>query len=634
MRQEQPIRILIVEDERIVARDLQQTLAELDYDAFAIASSAEQAIARASETCPDLVLMDIRIRGNLDGIATAQILRERFGVPVIYLTAHSDNATLERAKITEPHGYLIKPVKPAELRSAIEVSLYRHAMELRLRERERWFSTTLCSIADAVISVDLAGNVTFVNPAGEALMGCKSENALGRPANEILRLLDEHDKLRLDTPLDVVLRERREVQMFDGNLMTASSEIRAISDSAALVQDAGKTLGAVMVFRDTTEQKRLQKQLEVSDRLSALGMMAAGVTHEVNNPLAVISANAEYVIGELTEIAATGVAPLEESLVALRDLVASADRISKIVSDLRTFSRPESRAAGLVDVNRMMAWAVRSTASELKHRAMLATDLHEVPHVYADETRLGQVIVNLLVNAAHAIEPGHVEDNRVSIATYVNQDRVVIEVRDSGRGMSPEVVERVFEPFFTTKSTQTGVGLGLAISHGIVASLGGHIHVESQEGVGSLFRVLLPIATRTSDAVTASAVDLGQARHARILIIDDEPMVLSALRRTLEIGHTVVCAERARAGIAALDGARFDLILCDLAMPDMTGVELYEWLVENRPEDARRVLFMTGGAITQAVDDFMRSVPNRCVDKPFVVSELLATIQRVLASLD
>ena len=236
MRQEHPVRILIVEDERIVARDLQQTLVELDYDVFAIASSAEQALARASETCPDIVLMDIRIRGNLDGIATAQILRDRFGVPVIYLTAHSDDATLERAKITEPHGYLIKPVKPAELRSAIEVSLYRHAMELRLRERERWFSTTLCSIADAVISVDLAGNVTFVNPAGEALMGCKSEDALGRPANEILRLLDEHDNLQLDTPLDVVLRERREVQMFDGNLMTASREIRAISDSAALIK--------------------------------------------------------------------------------------------------------------------------------------------------------------------------------------------------------------------------------------------------------------------------------------------------------------------------------------------------------------------------------------------------------------
>src|SRR6266545_2937465 len=134
--------ILIVEDEGIVAKDLQQTLGELGYDAFAVAFSAEDAIARASERCPDLVLMDIRIKGGRDGIATAEILKARFGVPVVYLTAHADEGTIERAKKTEPFGYLLKPVKAAELRSVIEVSLYKHEMERRLKHRERWFSTT------------------------------------------------------------------------------------------------------------------------------------------------------------------------------------------------------------------------------------------------------------------------------------------------------------------------------------------------------------------------------------------------------------------------------------------------------------------------------------------------------------
>ena len=636
----QATRIMIVEDERIVARDLQMTLIELEYDAYAIAASAEQALARASETCPDLVLMDIRIQGTLDGISTAQILRERFGVPVVYLTAHSDDATLERAKVTEPHGYLIKPVKATELRSAIEVSLYKHAMELRLRERERWFATTLCSIADAVIAVDLAGRVTFINPAAETLLGCTSEGALGRPASEIVRLLDEHENPTHETPLDVVLRERRHIHTFDGNLLAASSEVRAISDSAALVQDAGKTLGAVMVFRDTTEQKRLQKQLEISERLSALGMMAAGVTHEVNNPLAVVSANAEYVIMELVELVkdpalASVAVRLGESLLALRELEASADRITKIVSDLRTFARPQahSAAAGLVDVNRTIAWAVRSTSHELKHRALLSTDLHDVPPVFADETRLGQVVVNLLVNAAHAIAPGRAESNRVSIATRVDSlDRVVIEVRDTGHGMAPAVVARVFDPFFTTKDS-SGVGLGLAISHGIVASLGGHIYVESQEGLGSLFGVLLPAAPRLAPQLDSPPALEADQRSARILVIDDEPLVLSSVRRTLELVHSVSCVDSAKRGIELIERERFDLILCDLGMPEMTGVELYEWIVRVRPQDARRVIFMTGGAITAELADFVRSVPNRCVDKPFGIADLLSSVQQALATL-
>src|ERR1043165_1408870 len=163
--------VLIVEDERIFAEDLQDSLTELGYDAFAIASSADEAVEQIAERCPDIVLMDIRIKGALDGIETAALLRKQFDVPVIYLSANTDRATLMRANTTQPYGYLLKPVKEAELLSALEVSLHRHAVERRLRQRERWFSTTLRSIADAVVTVDLGGTVTFMNPAAERLSG-------------------------------------------------------------------------------------------------------------------------------------------------------------------------------------------------------------------------------------------------------------------------------------------------------------------------------------------------------------------------------------------------------------------------------------------------------------------------------
>ncbi|HEV7553935.1 MAG TPA: response regulator, partial [Kofleriaceae bacterium] len=179
--------VLIVEDERIVAKDLQQTLNGMGYDAFAIASSADEALRRASERCPDIVLMDIRIKGARDGIETATILRERHDVPIIYLTAHADEATIDRARNSEPYGYLMKPVKLAELRSAIEVSIHRHEMERRLRERERWFSTTLQSIADAVVAVDSSGNINFMNGAAETLTGVVAADAVGHPWDDVRR---------------------------------------------------------------------------------------------------------------------------------------------------------------------------------------------------------------------------------------------------------------------------------------------------------------------------------------------------------------------------------------------------------------------------------------------------------------
>ena len=175
MRSEPTLSVLIVEDERIVAIDLQQTLSRMGYDAFAIASSADEAMRRASERRPDVVLMDIRIKGDRDGVETAALMRQQFEVPIVYLTAHADDATVERAKHTEPYGYLLKPVKSAELRSVLEVSLYKHAMERKLRERERWFSTTLRSIADSVVAVDTAGNVIFMNSAARRLRAWRSK---------------------------------------------------------------------------------------------------------------------------------------------------------------------------------------------------------------------------------------------------------------------------------------------------------------------------------------------------------------------------------------------------------------------------------------------------------------------------
>jgi two-component system cell cycle sensor histidine kinase/response regulator CckA len=245
--------ILVVEDELVVAKDLQRTLSSLGYNVPTTAASAEDALRMASKRCPDVVLMDIRIRGELDGIETASIFRSRFDVPVIFLTAYADAETVARAKAAEPHGYLLKPVKKEDLRSAVEIALYKHVMERRLRERERWFATTIRSIGDAVIATDAAGQITFMNPVAELLSGWRMEDAKGRSLADILQLVDEFTKKAIENPIARALREGRVVNV-EGVAVSREGHQRTIADSAAPIRnDSGDIMGAVFVFRDVSD---------------------------------------------------------------------------------------------------------------------------------------------------------------------------------------------------------------------------------------------------------------------------------------------------------------------------------------------------------------------------------------------
>jgi len=635
--------ILIVEDERIVARDLQETLRDLGYDAFAIATSADEAIVRASQRCPDVVLMDIRIKGQRDGIEAADILRREFGVPVVFLTAHADDATIERAKRVEPHGYLMKPVREMELRCAIEVALYRHEMEKRLRERERWFSTTLRSIADAVVMVDLAGNITFMNPVAETLTNTTLASALGRPAREVLRLVDTETGVRAESPLDDVLRQHKAVFLREALLQTEGQPVCIISDSTAPVLDDGQMLGAVMVFRDITQQKLIQKQLELSDRLASLGTMAAGVAHEVNNPLAVIVMNASIVATELTILREqVGALPVEltndsgrrfdEALLAQQDLQAAANRIGTIISDLKIFSRPVEQVAGTADIARTIDQAVRSVAFELQYRAEVVMHLVAVPNAQVDETRLTQVLVNLLINAGQSICPGHPGDHQITVSTHADsKGQIVIEVRDTGAGIPPAVLAHIFEPFFTTKPVGVGTGLGLSICHGIVKSMGGNISIESEVGKGTVVRLSLPPVILVPSRLVENRMPATlPTRRGRILVVDDETMILRTIGRVLK-HHSVVCSSSVPEALDYIaTGEPFDVILSDVMMPHISGIQFYETLLGRSPDLARRIVFLTGGALTSKTEDFLRSVNNHRIEKPFSNKDLVDVVGKLV----
>jgi two-component system cell cycle sensor histidine kinase/response regulator CckA len=629
--------ILVVEDERVVARDIQRSLVDLGYLVPATASSAEQAIRLASQRCPDLVLMDIRIKGERDGIEAATILRKRFDVPIVYLTAYADEPTVERAKLTQPFGYLMKPVKTYELRSAVEIALFKHEMDKQLRDRERWLSMTMRSIGDAIISTDAAGRINYMNPVAEALTGWSAAQAQGRMSEEILRLVRD-DRLRtpIANPLQVALDEGRPLSV-DGVLVRTAGQEHFISDSTApIVGDGGSVLGAVMVFRDVGDQRRLQRQLELADRLATVGTMAAGIAHEVNNPLTFILSNITFVLEEIRGRLGEPGAPawLKELEAALADAEEGTKRIEKIVADLKTFTRPPADAAETADLNEVLNWSLAVAGHELVSKGQVVRQLGDVPPVDASSARLGQVFVNLIMNAAQALDPARRTTNEVVLTTRTDpQGRAVAEIRDTGCGMTREVMAQAFDPFFTTKPATQGTGLGLSVSHGIVESFGGTIVFESQPGKGTLARVVLPPGqpqapkTQTIDAAAAAVV----GPRGYLLIVDDEPLLRSALRRVLGTQHATTCPKTFADALAlVVGGMRFDLILCDLMASGQAGAAFYGEILRQDPEQARRMIFLTDGTVSPRMVDFLSSIPNRRIGKPCDMPLLRGLVNELL----
>ncbi|MEO8552414.1 MAG: ATP-binding protein, partial [Kofleriaceae bacterium] len=363
-----------------------------------------------------------------------------------------------------------------------------------------------------------------------------------------------------------------------------------------------------------------------------LGQMVAGVAHEINNPLAYVSANLQILATELPKILYDEGTPRfsrDELEAVLTDAQEGAQRVSAIVRDLRTLARTEDNAIGPVDVLLVLASSIKMTHNEMRHRARVVQTYAEVPPVNANASRLGQVFLNLLVNAAHAIEDGHVEANEIRVRVHADPSRVYVEVEDTGVGIPANVLPRIFDPFFTTKPAGVGVGLGLSICDRIVESFGGTITVTSKLGFGSTFRVALPIASQISLALTEEHPVPIQPR-SRILMIDDEPAVGRSIRLLLAPEHEVINVTRALDGIALLEsGEAFDVILCDVMMPEMSGIELHEQLVARFPTYSRRIIFMTGGAFTQQARDALEQLGAPRLEKPFSEPALRAAIALV-----
>ena len=385
------------------------------------------------------------------------------------------------------------------------------------------------------------------------------------------------------------------------------------------------------------ERRREPARLAQAERMAALGTLAAGMAHEINNPLTYVLLHlrqAADLLGGLTggphEAVARQLAPL------IAGATEGSERIHSITTGIRAFSRVNDERPLPVDLRAVVDAAVRLVAHEIRQRAQLTCEHAEAPAVLISEGHIGQVLLNLLTNAVQAIPAGDAAAHEIRIRTGVAADGwAQVEVTDTGHGIPDHVLGRIFEPFFTTKPVGQGTGLGLSISHGIVKSAGGRIEVSSAAGRGTTFRVALPPMRARADAPApadrgvatelrpARAAPAPEPRRRRVLVVDDEPGVLEAIRRLLAREHDVTTASSGRLALELLaNEGSFDLILCDLNMPELGGMQVHGELVRTRPELASRIVFMSGGVFTEASRAFLDTVDCPVLAKPFDPDEL------------
>ncbi len=531
----------------------------------------------------------------------------------------------------------------------------------------------LRSLADMLLVVDGRGIVIKANEAAGRAFGADEEKLVGRSVISLLEDRGCDDDAAED--LEQVVK-RGEARTIETHLEVAGgARIQAMIACSRLHQERAM----VLTIRDVTEQRRaakLEKELELAaerarlqtslaqaDRMASVGKLAAGVAHEINNPLAYVMINLESLgedlprvaevikryrdfarkegakdltlLGEDREMAQPEM--LDDILDRVEESMDGARRVRNIVRDLKAFSNADSDRRGPLDLNQVVEAAVNMTSTEIKYRAQLILELQDLPEMEGNEGRLCQVFLNLLVNATQAIEEGHTEENVIRVRSWAEGKQVCAEVSDTGHGIEPEYMERLYDPFFTTKEAPVGTGLGLSICHGIVEAHGGRMEVHSEPGKGTRFVVRLPLEPDTVGAEGRRPISSGDfkavAGRGRVLVVDDDEGVATAIRRTLSEMHDV---EVVNSGAEAKEVLRadqgFDMIVCDLMMPEITGMDLHAWLDSWSPALAARMLFLTGGSFTPRARAFQMRVGDRCLEKPFEKKQLTKLVTRLLSA--
>ena len=474
-----------------------------------------------------------------------------------------------------------------------------------LARSEARYRNLVESASDAIVTFDASGRFTTVNHAGELLSGYRREELIGQwfapmlPDDELPKVLGHFQKALAG-----------ETGQYETTFYRKDREIRTISVTYSTPQRDEEVL---CLIRDVTDQKMLQEQLIQSEKMSAIGQLVSGVAHELNNPLAGISAFAQLLLTEKRF-------PPDQRTAA-EMIYAEARRASRIVQNLLTFARQHKPERTSTSLNQVLDDALELRGYELRVRGIeVVRDYDEdLPETMADAHQLQQVFLNLITNAEQAMEKRQGNTQRLLVSTRRAGNVIRIEVEDSGPGIPPNLLERIFNPFFTTKPTGSGTGLGLSISLGIVREHEGKIWAENAPTGGAHFTIELPlVASQESEQFAGTPTSAAAGERLRILVVDDEASVRVALQRYFASrGHEIETTASGRDALARLREGTFDAVVVDMRMPDLSGEQLYEELRVKDPAHAERVIFTTGQLVDEQVRNFLASTGRPYIPKPF-----------------
>lgn len=508
---------------------------------------------------------------------------------------------------------------PVERVSRVEQAL--HDSEQRFRR--------LIDIAPDGILVLLGRRVVYANQAITKIHGYASPRQFLQLSLE--QLLHREDREIFE---QAMLQETSNQTL---QLRAMHRDGSAVPVEVVLFRTAWDESPAVLAaVRDLAGRRLVQNQLVHTERLAAVGTLAAGVAHEINNPLAYVLLNLQYLIREVPKLP-SNLDRIEHLLERLREARHGAERVVSIVKDLRAFSRVDEEHMGPVDLRRVLLSAIKVARAQLADRGQIIEKFADARPAFGNATRLEQVFLNLLINAIQALSGGCAESNRIFVkiseASRSAHAFVRVEVTDNGSGIAPENLNRIFDPFFTTKPIGLGTGLGLPICHSIVTRMGGRIEVTSAVGSGTTVLVEVPVAPmeRLERVYRPSPTPSFQfGGRARILIVDDELPVAAMLSRVLGEDHDVNIASSAEQALDLMDDTSFDVVFCDLLMPNMTGMDLYSEVARRFPGRESQIAFMTGGAFTSRAAHFLRLVSNPRLEKPFDLRVVRSIVRQLL----
>lgn len=640
-----PLRLLLLEDS---ASDAAVILAELDqsgYNVQHIRTYDAATMREALNVQPfDLVICDFNMP-QFDALAALRIVRERhLDVPFIVVSGTIGEEKAVEMMRAGAQDYILKdslnrliPAIDRELRMATaRRDRIRIESALHASERGRAMLLNVIESATDVIAVFRPTlNLLYMNEGGRRLLDIPDAAQAAA-----LSFADLHPPWALDTIRHEAMPRAAAVGSWVSETALLTRDRREIPVWQVLgCQKDGNGLVEYFftIMRDLTERKNMQASLMLADRVATVGLLAASIAHEINNPLTYVDGYLDRAIAIVEKARYEG-----DLLPSLAHAKEGVTRVKGIARDLKIFfGRGDAAAPEPVPLNEILDSSLKMAAFETRHRATVLREYYAPVFVRAHESRLGQVFVNLIVNAAHAMTDGDVSGNRIIVRTLpVGADRVAVEVEDSGSGIPADRIQRIFEPFYTTKPVGIGTGLGLVVCKDIVISYGGTIDVTSVVGRGTTFRVTLPAADApdatpiAKDSVPIQTTPRESTPAAtfprgRVLIVDDEPAIVEFLSCMLEVSCEV---HQASGGDQAIEVLRregeFDAIISDVMMRDGSGIKLYEMLAAERPGAQRRIIFMTGGAPTADVQRFLDVAGNPQVAKPFDVKELVRIVER------